>query len=259
MSKIYILIIEDEVNASKRLIRLIEELSENYVISETLESVSKSIEWLEKNKSPDLIFMDIQLSDGISFEIFEKVKLNSPVIFTTAYDQYAIEAFRKNAIDYLLKPIKIDELKNAVEKFEEKKILLEKSQMNHILNTLYKSENKSQIVRFKIQIGAQLKIVQIEQVAYFNIRNKMVYLTTNQNERYPVDFKLEELEDVLDPKTFFRINRQYIVSIYSIRKMLSYSKSRVKLILEPETEKDEEVVTSVERSAQFKRWLEGHH
>jgi len=224
-------------------------------MSDHLVSVKSAIEYLKKQPHPDLIFLDIQLGDGVSFEIFKSVSPGCPVIFTTAYDQYAVQAFRVNSIDYLLKPIKREELADALEKYKKgnSKMPVETFDYARIAELL---KGKSDFQkRFLIRFGDTIKAVEVKDVAYFFTENKINYLCTFDKITYPVDQNLDQVEAIVDPLVFFRINRQFIVNIKAISKMVSYSKSRVKLELNPPTEI--ETIVSTERSPNFKGWLTG--
>jgi two-component system, LytTR family, response regulator LytT len=246
------LIVEDEELAAERLARMILELEPEAQIVDTLSSVNTSVKWFSENKMPDLIFMDINLADGSSFEIFKGVNITCPVIFVTAFDQYALAAFKVNSIDYLLKPLKKEEVKNALEKY--KRLKPASLEMNQAIQQLIDSRKEYQ-KRIIIRFGENIKMVDVKDIAYFFTEEKINYLCTHQNLRYPVDFNLDELEQLLNPKEFFRINRQFIVSITSIEKMLAWSKSRVKLVLKPTCEI--ETIVSTDRSPHFKEWLTG--
>jgi len=250
---ITILIIEDEEPAANRLKKLLTELEPGAVIVDTIESISSGILWFNRNPFPDIIFSDIQLSDGLSFEIFKNVEVQCPVVFTTAYDQYAIEAFKVNSIDYLLKPIKKDGLLTALNKYK-KLSKTERSQSLDIQKMLeFVAANKSYKTRFIVRYGEHIKTVKTEAVAYFCTEDKINFLITNEGRRYTIDYNLDSLESLLDPKIFFRINRQYIISIHAIKEMFSYSKSRVLIKLNPPAKN--ETIVSTERSGSFKQWL----
>ncbi len=249
-----ILIIEDEEPAAKRLQKMLLDIVPEATVLENIVSVSSALKWFRENPSPDLIISDIQLSDGLSFEIYKKIDLVCPVIFTTAYDQYAIEAFKVNSIDYLLKPIRKDELEKAVTKY--KKINRSAAEPVIDINKLLQSfspggtEYKK---RFVVRYGEHIKTINIEDVVYFYTEDKVNFLCTRDSRRFVIDFNLDTLESTLDPKTFFRINRQYIIGIHSIAEMLAYSKSRVLVKLNPSAK--HETIVSTERSADFKHWL----
>lgn len=249
-----ILIIEDEEPAYRRLQKMLKELEPGHILLNQIVSVSSAVKWFKENDEPDLIISDIQLSDGISFEIFKQVDLKCPVIFTTAYDQYAIEAFKVNSIDYLLKPVKKEELEKAVAKF---KALTPATaapaiDINKLLQSLQPAGTEYK-KRFVVRYGEHIKTIDIEEVVYFYTEDKATFLCTKDARRFVVDFNLDTLESILDPKVFFRINRQYIISIHSIAEMFAYSKSRVLIKLNPPSK--HETIVSTERSADFKHWL----
>jgi two-component system, LytTR family, response regulator LytT len=250
-----ILIIEDEEPAYKRLQKMLKELEPDHILLDQIVSVSSAVKWFKENDAPDLIISDIQLSDGISFEIFKQVDIKCPVIFTTAYDQYAIEAFKVNSIDYLLKPVKKDELEKAVAKF---KALTPATaapaiDINKLLQSLQPASSTEYKKRFVVRYGEHIKTIDIEEVVYFYTEDKATFLCTKDARRFVVDFNLDTLDSILDPKVFFRINRQYIISIHSIAEMFAYSKSRVLIKLTPAAK--HETIVSTERSADFKLWL----
>lgn len=249
-----ILLLEDEEPAAKRLEKMLKEIEPGAMIPENIVSVSSAVSWLQQNPSPDLIISDIQLADGLSFDIFKTVKTLCPVIFTTAYDQYAIEAFKVNSIDYLLKPVKKEELVIALEKY--KSLSQQKPQVLPDINKLMEAMTAGQSKykkRFAVKYGEHLKTIGIEEAAYFYTEDKINFLTTREGRRYTIDNNLDALESMLDPHTFFRINRQYIISIHSISEMFTYSKSRVLVKLNPPAK--HETIVSTERSGDFKLWL----
>ncbi len=248
-----ILIIEDEKPAADRLIKMIHDLVPEAVILATLVSIKSSVEWLMKNDAPDVVMMDIHLADGQSFEIFTLVKVTAPVIFTTAYDEHALDAFKVNSIDYLLKPIKLEDLKRAIDKLKNLKIY--NAQQVEKMISQFGARQKEFQKRMVIRFGDTIKMVDIPDVAYFYTEDKINYLCTSGNLRYPIDHNLDELEHLLDPAIFFRINRQFIINIHAIDKMLAWSKSRVKVLLKPSTTED--TIVSTERSPYFKDWLIG--
>ena len=250
---INILIIEDEQPAANRLKKMVTELQPGANVLENIVSVNSAITWFKENPLPDLIFSDIQLSDGLSFEIFKNVEVQCPVIFITAYDQYAIDAFKVNSIDYLLKPIKKDDLQAALNKFNK---LNNKDapalDINKVLEAFTPSKTDYK-TRFIVRYGEHIKTIKIEEAAYFYTEDKINFLTTNEGRRYTIDYNLDNLESVLDPKVFFRINRQFIISIHAISEMFTYSKSRVLVKLIPPSK--HETIVSTERSGDFKLWL----
>ena len=250
---IRVLIIEDEETAAKRLQKMITEALPEAEIISSLSSIASAIEWFKNNDHPDLAFFDIHLADGSSFEIFKKVQVTCPVIFTTAFDQYALEAFKVNSIDYLLKPIKKEELERAINKF--RTLHFKSSPIN--IETLLASINQRSTYkeRFVIKYGDHMKTIQTADIAYISSENRISFAMLKEGKRYALDFTMDQLEEMLDPKLFFRINRQYIIGFNSITEMLSYSKSRVLIKLNPPTK--EETIVSTERSSAFKAWLAG--
>ncbi|MEP7236494.1 MAG: LytTR family DNA-binding domain-containing protein [Ferruginibacter sp.] len=250
-----ILIIEDEEPAFKRIQKMLAEIEPGHVLPDQLVSVSSAVKWFAQNDSPDLIISDIQLADGVSFEIFKQVEIKCPIIFTTAYDQYAIEAFKVNSIDYLLKPVKKDELEKAVKKFKSLQPVSNPSpaiDLNKLLQSLQPA-GADYKKRFVVRYGEHIKTIDIEEIVYFYTEDKATFLCTKDARRFVIDFNLDTLDSVLDPKVFFRINRQYIISIHSIAEMFAYSKSRVLIKLNPAAK--HETIVSTERSADFKLWL----
>jgi two-component system response regulator LytT len=251
-----VLLIEDEEAAAQRMQKMLNQLDPEINILTVTDSIESTVNWLQNNPEPDLIFSDIHLADGSSFEIFREVKVNSPVIFTTAFDKYALDAFKVNSIDYLLKPIKADELAQSLQKFKN----LHSNQTpaldyQKLLQVLQPNNTKTFQKRLVIRYGQHIKTVEVADIAYFFTQDKVTFLNTFENKKLPVDNTLDELEDVLDPAQFFRINRQFIINVKAIGSMYSYSKSRVKIELNPAS--DIETIVSTERSASFKNWLTG--
>jgi DNA-binding LytR/AlgR family response regulator len=251
------IIIEDEKPAARLLQRKLEKL--NVRVEVMLHSVQEAIEWFSKNEHPDLIFLDIQLSDGLSFELFEKVEINSAVIFTTAYDEYALRAFKLNSIDYLLKPIDEDELAISISKFKSHFLKLNEaifaSQMDFekIKQMFQNSFDQKSKKRFTVKIGQHLKVISTDEIECFFSENKGTYIHTFDNRNYLIDSTLEVLEQELEAKDFYRISRKFIISIKSIKEILVYSNSRLRVILP--TYKDEEVIVSREKVTNFKNWI----
>lgn len=246
-----VLIIEDEEAAARRLKKLILEIDADIEVVEELDSIEGTLLWLEQNEMPELIFLDIHLADGSSFEIFNYHKIEQPIIFTTAYDEYALQAFKLNAIDYLLKPIKRQELETAIKKYR-KWQNFRPFDYGQLAKALQKDRRER---RFLIRVGQNFRIVEIKEVAYFYTENKITFLVTKSGKRYPIDYSLEKLEEELDKLSFFRINRQFLICVAAIKNMYAYSKSRVKIDLDPECKL--ESVVSTERSPHFKKWLAG--
>ena len=247
-----IIIIEDEKPASRLLKRRVEKLG--YEVAEMLHSVEESVAWLNANPNPDLIFLDIQLSDGLSFEIFNKVEINSAIIFTTAYDEYVLKAFKLNSVDYLLKPVDEEELKFALDKFEKLHQSQPKFDISEIKKLLVPDQKQTFKERFSIKIGNNIKIVEIDQIVCFFSENKASFIHTKENKNYLIDFSLEKIEEQLDPNKFFRINRGQIIAIDSIKEITVYSNSRLKIILN--TYKEDDMIVSREKVSDFKNWLE---
>jgi two-component system response regulator LytT len=221
-----------------------------------LHSVEEAIRWFEINEHPDLIFLDIQLSDGLSFEIFEAVEIKSAVIFTTAYDEYALQAFKLNSIDYLLKPIDTEELSLSVKKYSER---LSQQQavtldINDIKKLLVNSSDREYKKRFSVKVGQHLKLINIEEIECIYSENKGTYVHTSEGRNYLLDSTLEHLEHELDPNLFFRINRKFFVHIKAIKDMVSYTNSRLQIKLN--TYKEQDVIVARERVKDFKNWLE---
>jgi DNA-binding LytR/AlgR family response regulator len=255
-----VLIIEDEPFAQQELKRLLDGLNKDIEILDMIDTVEDAVEWLNTRKAPDLIFLDIQLADGLSFEIFKKAEVNVPVIFTTAYDEFAVRAFQLNSIDYLLKPIKQDDLARALNKLDSMKsqfsknndpgIKLSKQQLESLIGTS-KKEYKS---RFVAKVGDQIKHVSVADIAYFYAEDNVVFLMTSGNSRFIIDYSIEEIDKMLDPKVFYRLNRAFVVNINAIDKVYKYLNSRLKIELKPPTEK--EVLVSRAKVASFMEWME---
>ena len=248
-----IIIIEDEKPAARLLQRKVEKLG--LVVHTLLHSVEESVEWFQNNNHPDLIFLDIQLSDGLSFEIFEQIDIKSAVIFTTAYDEYALRAFKLNSIDYLLKPIDEDELEIAVNKFKNQ---VQKNTVSNLDFDMIKkmslgTETKEYKNRFSVKIGMQLRVISIDEVECFYSENKGTYLHTFENRNYLLDTTLEQIEEELNPKDFYRVSRKFIIPLKAIKEIQVYSNSRLKVILP--SYKEEEVIVSREKVSDFKSWI----
>lgn len=254
-----ILILEDEEPAVERLQKLIAGVDPSANIIKVMGTITSALDYFSSGKQPDLILSDIQLADGLSFEIFKNVQLSCPVIFTTAYNQYALDAFKSNGIDYLLKPIKREELESALNKYKklfEKKFDISALSVDYetILKAM-NSERKTYQKRIIVRFADIIKAIETDDVAYFFTHEKIDYLRTFSGLNYGVDFHLDELEEILNPEKFFRINRQFIINVKAIDKMFAVSKSRVKLTLTPNCEY--ETIVSTERSPEFKKWLAG--
>ncbi|MEO1013542.1 MAG: LytTR family DNA-binding domain-containing protein [Bacteroidota bacterium] len=248
------IIIEDERPAARRLSRLLANL--NVEVSQMLHSVTESIEWFRNNEHPDLIFLDIQLSDGLSFEIFDEVKVNSSIIFTTAYDEYALQAFKLNSIDYLLKPIDDGELENSIRKYRERQPKNDKLMVdfNDIKSLLTNPLDRNYKKRFTAKIGQHLKIINADTVECFYSENKGTYAATSDGRNYLLETTLEHLESELRPETFFRVSRKFYVNINHIQDIVAYTNSRLKIKLN--RYREQEIIVSRERVKDFKFWLE---
>ncbi len=249
-----VIIIEDEKPAARRLARLLEEL--DVQVSVMLHSVEESINWFQANEHPDLIFLDIQLSDGLSFEIFDVVEVKSAIVFTTAFDEYALQAFKLNSIDYLLKPIDDEDLEVAVKKYkalnpEPQKLALDFEDIKKLLVNPVEREYKK---RFTARVGQHLKIINADEVECFYSENKGTYAATSDGRNYLLDTTLEHLESELEPKIFFRVSRKFYVNINHIKDIISYTNSRIQIKLNHFSE--QEIIVSRERVRDFKLWLE---
>tara|TARA_R100001369_G_scaffold20091_1_gene36659 strand:+ start:138241 stop:138996 length:756 start_codon:yes stop_codon:yes gene_type:complete len=247
-------IVEDEKPSARRLNRMLSGMDLEVITM--LHSVAEAIEWFQNNEHPELIFLDIQLSDGLSFEIFEKVEISSAIIFTTAYDEYALKAFKLNSIDYLLKPIDDDELKEAVDKFSANKTaakgaLIKAEDIQKLFQQPTLKEYKK---RYTLQVGQHLKIFDLNEVCCFYSENKGTYLHASIDRSYLMDSSLDKLEQELDPEKFFRISRKFIVNLASIKDIVSYSNLRLEVKLNCYNK--EQLIVSRERVKQFKEWLE---
>ena len=248
-----VLIIEDEKPSARRLQRMLNSL--NIKAETLLHSVEESIAWFNENEHPDLIFLDIQLSDGLSFEIFESVDIKSAVIFTTAYDEYALQAFKLNSIDYLLKPIDEADLEKAISKYKERTPIKQSVTLdfNDIKNLLVNPIERSYKKRFSVKVGQHLKLINIEDIECFYSENKGTYAFSD-GRNYLLDTTLEQLESELEPQLFFRISRKFYVNINAIKDMIHYTNSRLQIKLNTFNEQD--VIVARERVKDFKDWLQ---
>ena len=249
------LIVEDEKPAADHLVKLLHESEQEVTVLHIADSISQTIAWFKSNPLPDIVFLDIQLADGLSFEIFDHLKIECPVIFTTAFEEYAIRAFKINSIDYLLKPIGIEELNFAIGKFlgqtlqdSPNSLLSKKVEMlMQMLTHQYKS-------RFIVNLGSRIKFIETIHVKYFYSLEKSTFLLEDSGRSYDINYSLDQLETQLDPKQFFRISRKYIVSIEAIQEIITYSSSRLKLIIKGSDE--ENIIVSRRKINDFKEWLE---
>lgn len=249
-----LLILEDETLASDRIEKLLKEIDNSHEILAIIKSLDEGRKWFSKNESPDLIISDIRLLDGLSFELFKELKIEIPVIFTTAYDQYAIKAFEVNSVDYLLKPIQKEKLAEAIRKHKER---TQEGKFPADFEGLYdiiQKQKQSYKSRFLIKVGQKILAVPVEKIAYFYSQNKLTYVVTKEGKKLPADQTLETLEDQLNPKQFFRANRQFIVSFESIAEIHPYFKGRLKIEVSPSS--DMEIVISSDKTPEFKAWLD---
>ncbi len=250
-----VLIIEDEVMAAERLEAMIRKAIPGVDILGILDSISSAVPWFTENEAPDLAFFDIQLADGLSFEVFEKAEVGCPVIFTTAFDEYALKAFKVNSIDYLLKPIDYDELKTAIDKYRSlndgQPISIPRSQD---IDAVLKMLTRKYKARFVVKVGERIRSVPVEEIQCFYSMDKASYLQTADNRHYVMDDSLEQVEGLVDPEKYFRVSRKFIIALEAIEDIISYSNSRLKISLKQPAEED--IIVSREKVKEFKGWLE---
>jgi len=250
---IKVLIIEDEYPAAKRLEKMLLEISSDFEIIQRCDSIESSVQFLNSGTIPDLVMLDVQLGDGLSFDIFNQVEFSCPVIFTTAFDEYAIKAFELNSIDYLLKPINKEKLAKSIDKFKK----LQQQTLTtdwKVLASLFERGKQDFKQRFLVYVGEHLHSIQTIDIAWFYSVEKSTFLTTKAGKSYPLDFSLDKLETMLSPIGFFRINRNYLIEYKSIKKIIILSKSRIKLLLEPSP--SDEILVSSARTHEFREWLD---
>ncbi|WKV13555.1 LytTR family DNA-binding domain-containing protein [Marivirga harenae] len=245
-------IIEDEKLAAQKLESMLSKIQPSLKIIKLMGSIEEAVEFFQNEVQVDLVFLDIHLSDGSSFNIFDQVEITAPIIFTTAYDEYALKAFKVNSIDYLLKPIAQSDLRAALDKLMN---ISANGSSNDIekLITAFRTNQAAHKQRFLLTYGSQIKSIRTEDTAYFYADNKMVFLVNQDGHKYVTDETMDQIEAVLDPMEFFRVNRTFLIGINSITKMNTYSRSRIKIDLVPACEK--ECIVSTEKCADFKRWL----
>lgn len=249
------LIVEDERPAAEHLLRLLQACDHELNVLHITDSVSQTVNWFKNNPMPDLMFLDIQLADGLSFEIFKQVDIQCPVIFTTAFEEYAIRAFKINSVDYLLKPVGLDELNFALGKFLEQSLRPSSNSLLgkkvELLMQMMSQQFKS---RFVVNVGSRINTIQATQISYFYSLEKSTFLCTESGKSYDINYSLDQLEHELDPSQFFRISRKHIVNIEAIQEIIAYSSSRLKLIIKESEEED--ILVSRRNIASFKKWLE---
>lgn len=249
-----ILIVENEKPAADKLKRLLQKIDESIKVSSILETVEGTVNWLQNNPAPDLILMDIQLDDGLCFEIFEIIKVDTPVIFTTAYDDYMLQAFKVNSVDYLLKPIEEEDLCKAINKFKALHFKLPDDVLKQFLSEL----NKQYKARFLIKVGMHFQSVQVNEICCFYILERSTFIRTFSGKDYSIDQSLDQLQKIIDPDRFFRINRNCMISLNAIGDILSYSSSRLQLRLNEKIPPIDEdyLVVSREKVNNFKKWID---
>lgn len=253
-----ILIIEDEALAAKKLRKMVEENEPGAVVVGMTDSIESSVEWLKTEEQPDVILMDIELADGQSFEIFNRVDVKSTIIFTTAYDEYALRAFKVNSIDYLLKPVTVEDLQGAFQKLKTRLGVSEvnntaKIDIDTIVQAIKNKSAQSYKKRFLVKQGQRLISVDISEIAFFYTEDKVSFIRSFSDQRYMVDHSLDELEELLDPEHFFRANRQFIVTVKSLDGIHHHFNGKLKINLKPVA--GEDVYVSRERASDFKNWL----
>lgn len=252
-----LLIFEDEAPAAERLIRLIEGIAPEVQVLAVLLTVSEGIEHLRSGKQPDLILSDIELADGLCFEIFSQVKTTIPVVFTTAYNHYAIRAFEANAIDYLLKPVKEADLRRALERAKSR-LPFEREEIDyHKLARIIEERQEAKGKRYLVRYGNKMFVVDTREAAYFYSLQKSTFMVNREGTSFPLDESLSQVEEDLADGDFFRINRNFLVHLKSIREMVSFGKSRIKLKVDPPHGDEEMLLVSTERSPEFRKWLKG--
>ena len=253
-----VLIIEDEIPAAEKLERYLLKYDASTTVVAILDTVESAVAWLrDRQNEVDLIFMDIQLKDGLSFQIFQQVPVKKPVIFTTAFNEFALDAFKVSSIDYLLKPITFTDLSAALKKLESLREQLHqpKDQPERMQALVANLKTKEYKTRFMVKLGEHIRSITTDQIGLFYADGRDVYLVTTQNRKFIIDYTLESLEDILDPKVFFRLNRTFILNINAIKDVLVYSNSRLKITLVQDF--DKEIIVSREKVGDFKEWFDG--
>lgn len=251
MNNSKVLIIEDEKLFADNLEEILLQLFNDIVIAAKIRSIEDAVNWFKINQA-DLIFMDIHLSDGLSFEILNKVEISTPIIFITSFDQYAIRAFEHNSVGYIVKPPKVDDIRKAVEKYIKYNQQLDTINYQQLINSLNRT-NIEYKQRFVINVGRKIKIIPTKEIAYFFINNKSCFLCSFNNKHFPIEYSLDKLDQILDPELFFRINRNYIINLESIKDLYILSKSRIKVELNPPSA--DMVIVSLSRCSSFRKWI----
>lgn len=253
-----VLIIEDEIPAAEKLTRYLTKYDQAITVIAHLTSVRNAVDWLtDKQESIDLIFMDIQLTDGLSFQIFQQVTIRKPVIFITAFNEFALDAFKVNSIDYLLKPITFTDLSASLKKLDtlREQLNWNTQKTEQLQETFVTPKSVAYKNRFMVKLGDHIRSITSDQISIFYADGRDVYLVTTQKRKFIIDYTLETLEELLEPKTFFRLNRTFIINIHSIKDVIVYSNSRLKITLTQEFEK--EIIVSREKVGVFKEWFDG--
>ncbi|KXX68407.1 LytTR family DNA-binding domain-containing protein [Flammeovirga sp. SJP92] len=251
-----VLIVEDEAPSARKLKMLLGKLEDDFDVIASLESIEECVEFFETGEEVDLIFMDIHLSDGNSFEIFEQLEVETPIIFTTAFDQYAIKAFKQNSVDYLLKPISLVDLETSVNKFKKRFITDNSpSKIDYDLlgQVVAQQMNHDYKERFMVSFRDELRTVKVEDIAFVFAESKAVFIQVTDGKVYDVNYTMDQIEKKLDPKNFFRVNRKYIVQINAIDSVSWYSKTKLKIFTKPET--PSELFVPADKMGKFKEWL----
>lgn len=254
-----VLIVEDETPAAEKLERYLQKYSDAIQVVNKIDSVKESIDWLKEHQNEiDLIFMDVQLKDGISFSIFQEVKMEKPIIFITAYNEFALDAFKVNSIDYLLKPITFTDLSLSLKKLETLSSQLQwNADKNQKIEKLINAPTKNYKNRFMVKLGEHIRSFTTDEISFFFADGRDVYLITTQQRKFIIDYTLEGLDEILDPKMFYRINRSYILNISSIQDVIVYSNSRLKIT--PHVKWEKEIIVSRDKVNDFKQWFDGQH
>lgn len=249
-----ILIIEDEKLAADHLISQVLKYDAAIKVVGRIDTVKKSVQWFNQNPHPELVFMDIQLADGLSFEIFEQIDIQCPVIFTTAFNEYAIKAFKVNSVDYLLKPIDYQELETAIDKFKRHHGESQESKYQDVISNMMQILTDNFKQRFVIKVGEHIKSIPVNDILYFYSLEKATFLHTSNDHNYVIDYSLEQLEGLVDPDRFFKINRKYLICMNAIEDIISYSNSRLKIELKHSNDMD--AIVAREKVGKFKAWLD---
>jgi len=251
------LIIEDEKLAAEHLQKFIEKCDADIKIIIVLDSIKASVKWLKNNQLPELIFMDVQLSDGLSFEIFNRIEIDCPVIFTTAYEEYTLKAFKVNSVDYLLKPVNLNDLQYAINQYISQKDKLKQPDNNDLkfkVDKLLKNLSQNYKTRFFVNVGTHIRSIEVGNIDCFYSMGKGTFILTNEGKSYDINYSLEQLEALIDSELFFRINRQYLVNINAIGDIITYSAGKLRIKIK--NVNDSEIFVSRSRIKEFKLWLD---